>query len=201
MVFCQRNRDRADERLSSPLAEYILLISAADQWEVPTKNEPLPARYPFFLGSDHPTRTMIIALLGLAAVLLAIEVARRLRRSRSPAHLGRPPLPPGPTPLPFLGNVLGMNKNAPHLTYTTWSKTYGTCLARLNITLVISTLTCDCRTGDIVYTRVLGQDIIVLNSEQVAVALLEKRSQKYSDRPVFSTADLYVFPVFLCSLC
>ena len=46
--------------------------------------------------------------------------------------------------------------------------------------------------GDIVYTRVLGQEIIILNSEEVAIALLEKRSQKYSDRPVFSIADLYV---------
>jgi hypothetical protein len=143
---------------------------------------------------------MIVALLGLAAVLLAIEGARRLRRPRSPAHPGRPPLPPGPTPLPFLGNVLGMNKSAPHLTYAAWSKTYGTCFACLNITLVISTLRCDRRTGDIVYTRILGQDIIVLNSEQIAIAFLEKRSQKYSDRPVFSAADLCVFPVFLCSL-
>ena len=94
-----------------------------------------------------------------------------------------------------------MNKDALHLTFTAWSKTYGTCLARLNITLVVSTLTWDRRTGDIVYTRVPGQDIIVLNSEQVAVALLEKRSHKYSDRPVFSAADLCVFPAFRCSLC
>ena len=168
---------------------------------MPCKNESLPACYPIFLGSDCLTHIMIIALLGLAVVLLAVAGARKLRRSRSPAHPGRPPLPPGPTPLPFLGNVLGMNKDAPHLTYTAWSKTYGTCFTRLNITLVISMLTCDRRTGDIIYTHVLGQDIIVLNSEQVAVALLEKRSQKYSDRPVFSTADLFVFLTFVCSLC
>ncbi|KAF8553329.1 hypothetical protein OG21DRAFT_1442125, partial [Imleria badia] len=41
------------------------------------------------------------------------------------------------------------------------------------------------------YTRVLDQRIIPLNSEHVAIALLEKRSPKYSDRPVFSTADLF----------
>ena len=46
--------------------------------------------------------------------------------------------------------------------------------------------------GDIVYTRVLGQEIVILNSEEVAIALPEKRSQKYSDRPVFFIADLYV---------
>ena len=47
-------------------------------------------------------------------------------------------------------------------------------------------------TGDVVYTRVLGQEVIILNSEEVAIALLEKRSQKYSDRPVFSVVNLYV---------
>lgn len=72
---------------------------------------------------------MIVALLGLAAaVLLAIEGARKLRQSRSPAHPGGLPLPPGPTPIPFLGNVLGVNRDAPYLTYTTWSKTYGVSL-------------------------------------------------------------------------
>ena len=68
---------------------------------------------------------MIVALLALAALLLAVEGARKLRRSQSLAHPSRP-LPPGPTPLPFLGNVLGMDKDAPHLTYTAWSKIYGT---------------------------------------------------------------------------
>jgi hypothetical protein len=41
--------------------------------------------------------------------------------------------------------------------------------------------------------RVLGQDMIILNSEQVASDLLEQRSEKYSDRPVFSALDLCVF--------
>ena len=42
----------------------------------------------------------------------------------------------------------------------------------------------------------------MLNSEQAILALLEKRSQKYSDRPaiVSSVAVLCVFPAFLCSL-
>ena len=46
--------------------------------------------------------------------------------------------------------------------------------------------------GDIIYLRVLGQDIIILNSEEVANALLDKRSRKYSDRPVSAIAELYV---------
>ncbi|KIJ19363.1 hypothetical protein PAXINDRAFT_166569 [Paxillus involutus ATCC 200175] len=109
---------------------------------------------------------MIVILVVLVAALLAIEGVRRLRR---PSSSNRPPLPPGPTPIPFLGNVLGLNADAPHLTYTEWSKTY----------------------GDILYMQILNQEIIVLNSEEVAVELLEKRSRKYSDRPLFATADLF----------
>ncbi|KIK92206.1 hypothetical protein PAXRUDRAFT_13359 [Paxillus rubicundulus Ve08.2h10] len=39
-------------------------------------------------------------------------------------------------------------------------------------------------------TQILNQEIIVLNSEKVAVELLEKRSNKYSDRPLFALAAL-----------
>ncbi|KIJ19370.1 hypothetical protein PAXINDRAFT_7853 [Paxillus involutus ATCC 200175] len=106
---------------------------------------------------------MIVVLVVSVAAVLAI---RRLRR---PSSSTRPPLPPGPTPIPILGNVLALNADAPYLTYTEWAKTY----------------------GDILYTQILGQEIIVLNSEEVAINLLEKRSRKYSDRPGFATADLF----------
>ena len=43
-----------------------------------------------------------------------------------------------------------------------------------------------------------GQDMVILNSQEVAVALLEKRSHKYSDRPVLSILELYVVPPVLC---
>ncbi|KIJ19360.1 hypothetical protein PAXINDRAFT_7844 [Paxillus involutus ATCC 200175] len=109
---------------------------------------------------------MIVVLVVVSvAALLAIEGVRKLRRPKA----NKPPLPPGPTPIPFLGNVLGLNADAPYLTYAEWSKTY----------------------GDIMYTHILNQEIIVLNSEEVAVELLEKQSRKYSDRPVVATADLF----------
>ena len=77
------------------------------------------------LISDHYISPMIVALLAPAAVLLAIKLVHKLRPSRSPAGL---PLPPGPIPIPFLGNILGVDTGAPHLTYTAWSKTYGKCI-------------------------------------------------------------------------
>ena len=37
------------------------------------------------------------------------------------------------------------------------------------------------------YHRLLDQDMVVLGSQSVAVELLEKRSQVYSDRPAIAT--------------
>ncbi|KAF8546671.1 cytochrome P450 [Imleria badia] len=78
------------------------------------------------------------------------------------------PLPPGPPGLPWVGNVIGINASAPWLTYRDWAKTY----------------------GDLVYSRLLGKDIIIINSEKIARDLLENRSRNYSDRPYLITSDL-----------
>ena len=37
--------------------------------------------------------------------------------------------------------------------------------------------------GDLLYLEILGQKILVINSEEIAEELLDKRSQTYSDRP------------------
>ncbi|KAI9566797.1 cytochrome P450 [Boletus coccyginus] len=71
------------------------------------------------------------------------------------------PLPPGPSPVPIVGNVLGINPAAPWEAYTRWAKMY----------------------GDLVYSRLLNQEVIVISSEEVAKDLLERRSYNYSDRP------------------
>lgn len=39
------------------------------------------------------------------------------------------------------------------------------------------------------YIRLLGMDVVVLNSRSVATELLEKRSQIYSDRPFIATVE------------
>jgi len=40
------------------------------------------------------------------------------------------------------------------------------------------------------YTRLFGQEIIVINSEEIARDLLEHRSRNYSDRPDIATNEL-----------
>ena len=44
--------------------------------------------------------------------------------------------------------------------------------------------------GDLVHSRLLGKDIIIINSEKIAKDLLENRSRNYSDRPHLITIDL-----------
>ncbi|KAH7922947.1 cytochrome P450 [Leucogyrophana mollusca] len=100
---------------------------------------------------------------GLLALTLIAILGLRRRKSRGP------PLPPGPTPLPFLGNVLSINGTAPWLTYTEWGTVY----------------------GDITYSRLLEKEVIVLNTEEAASSLLEGRSRNYSDRPSLPTIELF----------
>lgn len=79
------------------------------------------------------------------------------------------PLPPGPRGLPLIGNVFDVNFTEPWLTYEEWGKQY----------------------GDILHAKLLGKDLIVVNSERVARALLEQRSTIYSDRPHIPTNKLF----------
>ena len=50
----------------------------------------------------------------------------------------------------------------------------------------------DVLTGDIVFARLFGKDIIILNSEKAAKDVLENRSKNYSDRPYLITTELLV---------
>ncbi|KAK0113016.1 hypothetical protein ONS95_014726 [Cadophora gregata] len=70
-------------------------------------------------------------------------------------------MPPGPTPVPFIGNKLPTSK--PWIQFQEWSKKYGP-----------------------IFTIWVGRrPTIVVSDPQVAVDLMEKRSTKYSSRPRF----------------
>ncbi|OAX34585.1 cytochrome P450, partial [Rhizopogon vinicolor AM-OR11-026] len=99
----------------------------------------------------------ILAVLTISFVV--INVIRRFILNRQYRYL-----PPGPVPLPLLGSLLSIGKE-PWLTYTKWGAAY----------------------GDLVFVRILDQDVVVLSSQYVAEALLDKRSRIYSDRPYLAT--------------
>ncbi|KAF8554026.1 hypothetical protein OG21DRAFT_1485023 [Imleria badia] len=104
--------------------------------------------------------TQLAALVPLTVV--SVDIIRRVVQNRI-KRKGYP-LPPGPTPLPFLGSALSVNIREPFRTYTEWRAKY----------------------GDIMYIRLAD---MVLNSPSVATELLEKRSQMYSDRPLRATVN------------
>ncbi|KAJ2983404.1 hypothetical protein NQ176_g727 [Zarea fungicola] len=71
------------------------------------------------------------------------------------------PLPPGPSALPLLGNILQLPKQQPWRQYEHWRQKYGP-----------------------IYRLVAGKDtIVVLGNWEVAHELLNKRSRIYSSRP------------------
>ncbi|KAI0264167.1 cytochrome P450 [Gloeopeniophorella convolvens] len=96
--------------------------------------------------------------LDVVALVLFVFFAILVLKSRS---TNNPPVPPGPKPLPLLGNIFDLPREAPWLTYLDWSRKW----------------------GDIVSINVLGQRIIVLHSLATARDLLDKRGSTYSDRP------------------
>lgn len=68
-----------------------------------------------------------------------------------------------------------------------------------NMFSAASSTQANARTGDIVYSRLMGKDIIIINSEKIAKDLLENRSGNYSDRPHYITTEMSV-PCFLFML-
>ena len=48
--------------------------------------------------------------------------------------------------------------------------------------------------GDVIYLNVLGKPIILLNSEEAAQELLDKRNTNYSRRPYFALFAAYASP-------
>ncbi|KAJ5496752.1 hypothetical protein N7463_008739 [Penicillium fimorum] len=97
----------------------------------------------------HPAT--IVAIAGL---LIGTYIVTR-RKSTSL------PLPPGPKPLPIIGNVHQAPKSHGWLTYRKWSKQY----------------------GPIVHLNMLGQHVIILSTSEAAHELLAKRGALFSDRP------------------
>ncbi|KAG1763387.1 cytochrome P450 [Suillus occidentalis] len=105
-----------------------------------------------------------IFVLFVAAAAAAFFYSRRCSRL---------PLPPGPRPKFFSGNVHQLPKKEPVWTYATWAERYRCTLSR-----------------PIFSFRVPNRQFIVLSSLKSATDLLDSRATTYSDRPKLWMAEL-----------
>lgn len=99
---------------------------------------------------------------GIGCLLVAsIIYIRKLKANAGNGHL-----PPGPKPVPVLGNVRDLQAKELWLPAMRWARQY----------------------GDIVYLHVFGQGLVFVNSPEAASDLLDKRGSVYADKPQFTMA-------------
>jgi hypothetical protein len=113
-------------------------------------------------------------------LLVIITLASIYVVSRKWATGGRRiPLPTGPAGFPIIGNVLDLPKSQGWYTLTKWAK------VTHRLVSVRESLTPTPRQeyGPLVYVEALGQPMLIINTQRIALDLLEKRSAIYSDRP------------------
>ncbi|KAH9039822.1 cytochrome P450 [Lactarius pseudohatsudake] len=108
-----------------------------------------------------------IDCLALSTFLYVLFAFRDHRRRRGF------PYPPGPPPLPVIGNLLDVPKLSPWLGYANMSKKY----------------------GDVVCFQVLGQVVVVLCSPTAIKDLFEKRGELYADRTPFPVFEPEIMDV------
>ncbi|EMD39272.1 hypothetical protein CERSUDRAFT_93317 [Gelatoporia subvermispora B] len=105
------------------------------------------------------------SVLPVAGAFIAIAIYIYMRAKTQ--ALNRP-LPPGPNRLPIVGNIFDIPAEEQWKAYAQWAHQYGT-----------YALT----SREVIYLEVLGQPIVVLNTEKAVLDLWDKRSSNYSDRP------------------
>jgi len=96
-----------------------------------------------------------LTLVDCAVLLITFQWLRSLQRRKAVT------LPPGPKGYPLIGNVFDMMVSGLWEVAQMWGARY----------------------GDLIYLSSFGQSMVVINSYDIAVELLEKRSLNYSDRP------------------
>ena len=114
--------------------------------------------------------------LDVVAAVFGVILVNKFFTKRSSA------LPPGPSRLPLLGNLLDMPTSHEWLTFAEWGKKWGMeshVVSLFNLFIDLSVLP-----GPMTTVSVFGQTMIIVNSAKTANDMMDKKSAIYSDRPV-----------------
>lgn len=90
------------------------------------------------------------------------------------------PKPPGPKPLPLVGNIFNLPAQQLWLTVTDWSKIYGGPFFPSGFPFCGPDAP---NVGKVVYANVFGLGLVFLNTAEACSDLLDKRGTIYSDKP------------------
>ncbi len=111
--------------------------------------------------SSYAAVDLFAVLLFLASIQVIRDYGRRRR-----------PYPPGPRPLPIIGNLLDIPKQFSWLAYSIFSKTHGTTASFAYRGSFLTKMA-----GNILAFHIFGQVIVVLNTTKAARDLLESARQ------------------------
>ena len=136
------------------------------------------------LSSQLPPTMPAISLTAAFDVLVLVSFFAAFSAIRDYQRRRGLPYPPGPRPLPLIGNLFDIRKEFSWLSYTELSKKHGI------IYFAAKELLIEYMTGNVLSFRVFGNVVVVLNSTKAAKDLLESRGDIYSGRPVSPITEM-----------
>jgi hypothetical protein len=121
-----------------------------------------------WLGVKHHETLSISVIISLIVLYAARYLTSPYRK-----------LPPGPRGYPIIGNVFDLGEARQWLKFSEWHKKYGQFVLSNSL---FSPFLRWFWPGDLTYLNVAGQSVVIINSQKVAVELLDRRAAIYSDR-------------------